>query len=69
MPPTEPDWDSYGGLPTTPKAIAAAEQVALSMREGRFVAVPCSNGGVQIECFDDPRWEIEISPDGRQGWE
>ncbi len=62
-PPTEANWDSYGGLPTTPEAIAAAERIVSSMREGRFVVVPLSRGGVQI-VSSAGEWEVVIEPDG-----
>jgi hypothetical protein len=40
----EPDWDSYGGMPTTQAALRAAEGA-----ERSFTLVPHSDGGFQIE--------------------
>ena len=52
-----PGWDADGGKAITSKAIETL---------GRFAAVPCSDGGIQLEVhragYDI---EIEIGPDGR----
>ncbi len=53
------DWDSYGGLPTTEKAILMAERLLSEWH-------PLSNGGLGIEISEQGReiW-IEIGPTGK----
>lgn len=56
----EPDWDSYGGVPTTDAALRAAEGV-----ERSFTLVPHSDGGFQVEIHAAGiDVEVEIGPDG-----
>ena len=57
----EKGWDSYGGAPITPEAIASA-RLALT---GKSFVVPTSQGGVAIEWQDgDLEVSLEIRPDG-----
>ena len=54
---TEPDWDSYGGKPTTEAAIKTARNL---------VGIPLRTGGIQIEMSaGGADIEIEIDPDGK----
>lgn len=41
-------WDSYGAKPIDPSAIAAGQILAFQLGDG-WQAVPCSDGGVQLE--------------------
>jgi hypothetical protein len=51
-----PNWDSYGGAPTTDEAIATASAI---------VGVPTCNGGYQLELHaGSASVEIVIGPDG-----
>ena len=74
-----PDWDSYGGLPPSPAAIAMARRVAEGVvgalaRVGREDAVPgavspLADGGVQLAWHGAGRLvEIDIDPGGRLGY-
>lgn len=75
----QPDWDSYGGLPPSPNALAMARRVAEAVAQAaaqiadedavpRAVS-PLADGGVQLAwqgmgCLV----EIDIDPDGRLGY-
>lgn len=73
------NWDSYGGLPPTEVALAAARDFirdivhefapALGWKVDPFVVAPLSDGGVQIE-WRTPRREIEleVGPRGEIGY-
>lgn len=50
-----PDWDSYGAMPLTPAALAAAARICL---------VPRTDGGVNVADCDDVAWFV-IGPDGK----
>ena len=51
-----PNWDGYGGKPITPAAVKTIEH---------FAAVPCSDGGIQLEIHRDGfDIEIVVGPDG-----
>jgi hypothetical protein len=52
-------WDSYGGLPPTPEAIAVAE---ILLQPGSLV--PSPDGGLQIE-WHQGGYDIEITIDPR----
>lgn len=56
----QPNWDSYGALPITPEAIAAARW--LFRHWPTASVVPVATGGVQIET---DALEVEFGPDGR----
>lgn len=57
-----PGWDTYGAKSITAEAIKMAHVVA-DHWTGALQAVPCSNGGVQLEQHSDGvDIEIEISP-------
>lgn len=60
--PTEPDWDSYGGLPIDRKMIYSARFVLSQIMADDTPApsvVPMSNGSVQFE-WDIGGWGIEV---------
>lgn len=73
-----PDWDSYGGVPSSPRAVSTATELLvlvadrLAHREPSaivpYAVAPIADGGVQIE-WHGPRQEIEIEievgPNGR----
>lgn len=65
-PPTEDNWDSYGGKPTTKEAQDAARQFLSDIVSGRFHAVPTCKGGVAISEQSDENWIVEFGPDGEQ---
>ena len=43
----ENNWDSYGAVPINPKAIEIAKRIKSVLIE--FDAIPCPDGGVQLE--------------------
>lgn len=48
-----PGWDSYGGEMIDRAAITAAQQLLLrGLPSGKWIAVPCSNGDVQLELHE-----------------
>ena len=54
------NWDSYGAVPIDPRAIAEAKRVQSVLTE--YDAVPCPDGGVQLERHTHGySVEIEIS--------
>lgn len=64
----EPDWDSYGGLPTSEAAARKAIKIVSGFvaQSARLPAiVPVNDGGVQLEWHNNG-WdvEIEVHPDG-----
>lgn len=72
----EPDWDSYGGLPSSPRAISAATELLVLVADRftkrvpsmivPYAVAPSAGGGVQVE-WRGPGQEIEVEvgPDGR----
>jgi hypothetical protein len=57
-----PDWDSYGGVPITPEAIAAVRAFISGLQ-----ICPRSNGGLQIELAassGDAVADLAFEPDG-----
>lgn len=64
----EPDWDSYGGLPTSEVAARKAIRIVSGIvaQSARLPAiVPVNDGGIQLEWHNNG-WdvEIEVHPDG-----
>jgi len=55
---TQPNWDSYGSQPISPAAIDAAAKFL----GYRWQAVPCPDGGVQLERHDSG-YDIEVTFD------
>jgi len=56
----EDNWDSYGAVPINPKAIEIANRIKSVLTE--FDAVPCPDGGVQLERHANGySVEVEIS--------
>ena len=53
-------WDSYGGLPIEPKAIAKAKEMLALLPDWQWQAVPGNNGSVQLEMHNNG-YRIEIS--------
>ena len=54
---TAPNWNSYGGVPTTNEALTTASSL---------VSVPMADGGMQIELHaGGADVEIVIGPDGK----
>ena len=64
-----PDWDSYGGLPPSPEALATAQRLLVEVGE-RFghlpdkrsvpaAVVPLADGRVQLE-WRGPRTHLEV---------
>ena len=51
------NWDSYGGDPINPKAIEMARTIMTVLSD--FEAIPCGDGGVQLERHKDGE-DIEI---------
>jgi hypothetical protein len=75
----EPDWDSYGGEPSSPvartEAIRWVEIVADLFRPragsaaGPYAVAPLADGGVQIEWRGSRGLvELEVGPDGALGY-
>jgi hypothetical protein len=73
------DWDSYGGLPITPRSIESARAylTRLAADTPRALVIPTSQGGVTLEWITDRdpvdplRWvrepenlSIEVTPEG-----
>jgi hypothetical protein len=59
------DWDSYGALAPTEDAICFAERVANVLHDVPGQAVPCVNGGVQLEWHADGiEIEFVVTPEG-----
>lgn len=64
-----PDWDSYGGLPTSPRAVSAATELLILVADRLahrdppsilpYAVAPIADGGVQVE-WRGPRHEIEV---------
>ena len=52
-------WDSYGGVPIHPKAIAKAKELLSLLPDWQWQAVPCSDGSVQLEMHNSG-YHIEI---------
>lgn len=46
-------WDSYGGLPIEPKAIAKAKEMLSLLPDWQWQAVPVSDGSVQLEMHNN----------------
>ena len=46
-------WDSYGGLPIEPKAIAKAKEMLALLPDWQWQAVPVSDGSVQLEMHNN----------------
>ena len=46
-------WDSYGGSPTNPKAIAKAKELLSLLPDWQWQAVPVSDGSVQLEMHNN----------------
>lgn len=55
----EANWDSYGAPPINPRAIDQAI-LMLDSLSGNWQAVPCSDGGVQLEKHDNG-FDIEVT--------
>ena len=61
------NWDSYGALPVTPKAIATARAFVDRLGDGiaRPAIVPRNHGGIQLEWHHDLGYlEFHIDPRG-----
>ncbi len=70
----EEDWDSYGALPISDRAIDSARQLLLRLPRrlgeigdaGPYALAPLASGGIQLEWRGNRRaLEIEIDPGGR----
>jgi hypothetical protein len=69
----EADWDSYGGLPPTARAIAAASRLMIEAvactRQIPSDIVPFPNGGLQVVWERDlDELQIDVGPDGAFGY-
>lgn len=69
----EPDWDSYGGLPPTARAVEAARRLLKDVmdRTGKAptAVLPFPSGGLQAiweRC--DNELQVDIGPDGAFGY-
>ena len=74
-----PNWDSYGGLPSTPRAVSTATELLVLLADHLpnlnpdrlvpYAVAPISDGGVQLE-WRGPQLEIEVElgPLGRLGY-
>ena len=74
-----PNWDSYGGVPPSARAVAGAclliEAVAEAQdqltgaRRAPWTSAPIADGGLQIEWLGDgSRIEVQVSPAGELGY-
>ena len=52
-------WDSYGGLPPNPEAVAKAKELLSLLPDWQWQAVPGNNGSVQLEMHNNG-YHIEI---------
>ena len=74
-----PNWDSYGGVPPTARAVAEAcllieavaeahERIA-GVRQAPWTSAPIADGGLHIEWLGDRcRIEVQVSPSGELGY-
>jgi hypothetical protein len=67
------DWDSYGGLPPTARAVGAAGQliVEATTHVGRAPSdvMPFPNGGLQVIWEQGQReFQVDVGPDGTLGY-
>ena len=69
----EPDWDSYGGLPPTARAIGLASRVIVESVAQTGGApsdvLPLPAGGLQLVWAHDPdELQIDVGPEGVLGY-
>ncbi len=72
----QPDWDTYGALPTHESAIRRARRLldllSLQLTDARSVRIhvfPMRDGGVQIDVDrEEAEMEIEVHPDGTEDY-
>jgi hypothetical protein len=69
----EPDWDSYGGLPPTARAIGLASRMIVesAAQTGGAPAdvMPLPAGGLQLVWEHDPdELQVDVGPDGALGY-
>lgn len=75
----EEDWDTYGGLPPTPSAVASAGQlvIAVADRLGAdigdavvpYSVMPFPDGGVQVTWHRPPdELQVDVGPSGDFGY-
>jgi hypothetical protein len=69
----EPDWDSYGGLPPTARAIGLVSRVivesAATAGETPTDVMPLPAGGLQLIWEHEPdELQIDVGPDGTLGY-
>ena len=73
------NWDSYGGLPASPRAVSAATELLVLLadylpdldpeRLVPFAVAPIADGGVQLEWRRQRHdLEVEIAPGGELGY-
>lgn len=74
-----PGWDSYDGLPSTPRAVSTATELLVlladhlpSLQPDRmvpFAVTPIADGGVQLEWRGSRQQiEVEVGPTGELGY-
>jgi hypothetical protein len=73
------DWDSYGGLPASPRAVSGATELLILLADRLahlppeaiipYTVAPIADGGIQLEWHGREREiEVDIGPSGALGY-